>query len=386
MKIVLVVPFISLEPLRGYEKIALEHFKEFSKLKYTIHVVSLESDNQRIFKVDDFTSSNSRGIAIKNRLFTRLKNLTLYFIQKKPLQFGYFRGYINSLEKQSLLDQYDLLIGFTSRSAEFSLEITAKKKVIHLVDPLSLSYSRSISWEGGIRKWINKIEAPRLIAAEKKLLSNFDIVTLISDNDIDDYKKLLPEISIEKFQYGINPSNIQKVNNKINLNKMVISGNMSYSPNIKGVLWFVHSILPKLRIVYPELELFIVGALPDKRLLSLENDYVHITGYVRNLEEFISDSLCSICPILHDIGIQTKILEAMNSKIPVISTSIGNNGVMAIPGEQILIADTSEEFIQAIRRLKNSKKRSELVSNAHLLIHEKFNLKSNTRKFLKRIL
>jgi polysaccharide biosynthesis protein PslH len=129
---------------------------------------------------------------------------------------------------------------------------------------------------------------------------------------------------------------------------IVFSGNMAYHPNVAAVRYFAHAIWPRLTGV----EWWLVGKNPEA--LRISGREIRIVGSVENAIEAIAPAKVAVVPLLSGSGTRFKILEAWAAGVPVVSTTIGAEGLDAIPGVHLLIADTAEEFAQAVMHVVNN--------------------------------
>lgn len=131
---------------------------------------------------------------------------------------------------------------------------------------------------------------------------------------------------------------------------ILFCGSLSYGPNIDGLEWFHAVVWPMIRNRLPRARLMVVGrGFNSNRLPKLTVDTsVDLIGEVDDLQPFYNRAGVSICPVRMGSGTRLKILEAMAYGNPVVSTSIGCEGLSVADGEDILIRDSSEEFANAV--------------------------------------
>jgi glycosyltransferase involved in cell wall biosynthesis len=147
---------------------------------------------------------------------------------------------------------------------------------------------------------------------------------------------------------------------------LVFLGAMDWRPNMDGVKWFVGSVLPLIRARLPDASLLVVG----RRGLSQRDSRIHVTGTVDDVRPYLWKSAVSIVPLRIGGGTRLKIYEAMAAKIPVVSTSVGAEGLDVRDGENIAIADSPDAFAErcvallsdAEARRKQSQAAWEMVS------------------------
>jgi glycosyltransferase involved in cell wall biosynthesis len=123
---------------------------------------------------------------------------------------------------------------------------------------------------------------------------------------------------------------------------LVFLGAMDWRPNIDGVKWFVSSVLPLIRARLPDVSLLVVG----RRGLSGRDSRIHATGTVEDVRPYLWKSAVSIVPLRIGGGTRLKIYEAMAAKIPVVSTSVGAEGLDVRDGENIQIANSPKAFAE----------------------------------------
>ena len=130
---------------------------------------------------------------------------------------------------------------------------------------------------------------------------------------------------------------------------------MSYPPNVDAVSWFCDQILPRLRHQISDLCFKIVGHNPHPKVVALgERVGVEVIGKVDDVRPYLAEALAVVVPLRSGGGTRLKILEAMALGRPVVSTSLGAEGLDISPGENILIADKPKQFVDHIRSLTAS--------------------------------
>ncbi len=153
---------------------------------------------------------------------------------------------------------------------------------------------------------------------------------------------------------------------------LVFLGSMDWRPNIDGIRWFATDILPLIRRRHPECSLAVVGRNPTAEILRLaEGDArIQVTGTVPDVRPHLWDSAVSIVPLRIGGGTRLKIYESMAAKVPVVSTTVGAEGLDVRDGENIALADSPEAFAErclallgcAEARRKQSETAWEMVS------------------------
>lgn len=152
---------------------------------------------------------------------------------------------------------------------------------------------------------------------------------------------------------------------------MLFVGNLSYYPNEDGVRYFVQHVLPLIRPAMKDACLEVVGAGASRSLQRFlcRQPNVRFSGYQSDLAAAYAHADVAVVPLRAGGGTRIKILEAFAHRVPVISTTMGAEGICAIDAEHLLLADTPEQFAEACLRLANSETlRNELSARAYSLV------------------
>ncbi len=158
-------------------------------------------------------------------------------------------------------------------------------------------------------------------------------------------------------------------------NRLFTIGTMFRPPNSEGVIWWLQEGYHYLRELCPDLTYDIVGARPPRSLQALAERCpgVNLHGYVASTEPFWIGASALAVPLLSGGGVRVKILEAMAMGVPVISTTVGCEGLAVRDGEHLLIADTPQDFARACARvLQDEPLARTLARNARQLILERY--------------
>jgi len=160
--------------------------------------------------------------------------------------------------------------------------------------------------------------------------------------------------------------------------RLLTIGSMFWLPNSEGVMWWLREGYEQLRVMRPELTYDIVGARPPRALQELAErcEGVRLHGYVADAVPFWTQASALAVPLLSGGGVRVKILEAMAMGVPVISTTLGCEGLDVQDGVHLLVADSPAAFAQACARvLQDSDLARHLARNARQLILERYDAK-----------
>jgi polysaccharide biosynthesis protein PslH len=132
---------------------------------------------------------------------------------------------------------------------------------------------------------------------------------------------------------------------------VVYFGLLSTVPNIDGVVHFVENIWPRIAELDPEARCKIIGGRPPPSLLALAGPRIELTGFVSDLRPHLAAAAAVVVPLRLGGGTRLKIVEAMAMGKAIVSTSLGTEGIEAVPGRDILVEDQPAAFADAVHRL-----------------------------------
>jgi len=161
---------------------------------------------------------------------------------------------------------------------------------------------------------------------------------------------------------------------------LVFTGAMNYLPNREGFEWFLDEVVPLLERRLPPFRLLVVGKHPPESLLArAKPGTLEFTGYVDDVRDPMREGDVSIVPLRIGSGTRIKILEAMALGLPVVSTSVGAEGLAVTHGEDILLADAPEGLANAIADLCGSpERRAALGAAGRALVLRRYDWKAVT--------
>ena len=206
---------------------------------------------------------------------------------------------------------------------------------------------------------------------EKAVLNHFDGILPITEKDAGFFQKYCRK-PVKTIPFGVNLENYPLQDNPQPENALFHIGAMNWMPNEEGIRWFLKEVWPEVHKKYPGLKLYLAGRAMPQWLLNLNEENVMVLGEVPDAREFILSKSISIAPLFSGSGVRIKIIESMSLGKAVIATKTGAEGIEYTHDENILLADTSEDFTSAIARLyENPGEAVRLGKNARSLIEAK---------------
>jgi glycosyltransferase involved in cell wall biosynthesis len=251
--------------------------------------------------------------------------------------------------------------------------------VLDLHNIESLLHARCAAVEGAATAFAHRIFRDASLALERTWLPRFSQVLTASSADADAALAIAPAAHV-----AVYPNAVPWVPQprQADENVVVFSGNMEYHPNLSAVRFFRGEVWPLLRQRWPELIWRLVGKNPAAVSRFTSGDTrIEVIGEVDDAVRELARARVAVVPLLAGSGTRFKILEAWSAGVPVVSTTIGAEGLPARDGENLLIADGAPAFAETVTRvLENANLRSNLGHAGRLLLEQEFTWDSAWKK------
>jgi sugar transferase (PEP-CTERM/EpsH1 system associated) len=304
-------------------------------------------------------------------------NILLHPFSKKPFQCLYYDSREMREKINKLLRDYKFGIVhiFPLRLAGYLKYFGNSRVVIDFCDSKALLHSRLMRLRTNpIFKLIDFEEWLKMEFYEAKINRTATKCIAISSVDKEVIERKGNSNHLEVIPNGVDLSYFKPWPAQQERNSLIFVGSMDVIWNVDAVLYFYNKILPHVRKKIPDVKLYVVGANPAWKIRSLSRDpNVVITSNVLDVRPFIARSILSIVPMRLGAGIKNKVLESMAMRRPVISTTIGAEGIDVAENENILIADDPHDFAEkTIEVLENHYLRNRLAENGYRLVREKY--------------
>lgn len=248
-----------------------------------------------------------------------------------------------------LAEQADL-IWIERLYAAPGLSSFARKMIIDLDDLESVKVAREAESESiPYMGWAMRKEAARLARTERQSINQYAKVVVCSPQDTTHFKQDADRVWV--LPNGVDDSLIDKRGISPEPKHLVFVGTMNYGPNEDAMLYFCREILPRICAKVPDVVLSIVGLKPPLSIKSLhDGKTILVHANVPEVAPYVQRASLSIVPLRVGGGTRLKILESLALGTPVISTRVGAEGLDLLHGEHLLLADTPEEFAEAVTR------------------------------------
>lgn len=361
------------DKLRLYQQI-ISLSKSFDCYLFALH--EKEMSKQEIEALAPYLKGS---LVLKQSFLKRYWQLFKAIFNKLPFQVSYF---YNASDHKKLTKQIELwgIDKIYCQLIRMSPYCTGLKqtKFLDLMDAMSLAMKNRYQTEKWYTKWLYRWEYKKTKRFEKNQINKFKTSFIISQRDqefIGNDEIIIVKNGVDNVYFY--PQKTEKIYD------LCFVGNMQYPPNKKAAIFLAQKILPKLP---KDTKLLIAGANPSKEIIHLASEQITVSGWMDDIRKAYWESKIMIAPLFSGAGQQNKILEAMASGIPCITTSMVNASILAKNQEEILELNTASEMIEAYKKLiKNSKKQAEIAKNARNFIEKNYHWHLENQKLIENI-
>jgi glycosyltransferase involved in cell wall biosynthesis len=363
-----------------------QFIRHLSKLGHKVTLVYYDSPD-KLIPGEELKSICQNIYAFPLTKLRAIVNCSFCLLTKKPLQAAYglnkkmANHLIDLIRNEKIL--FDLIHFEHLRSVEFGRNLIKNnpqsriRMIWDSVDSITHLFRQAARqhpmWAG--RKFL-EFETNRTAKYEPYFASLFDKVLVTSKkdqqifNDLLQKENLKADINVVANGVDLEYFGVNQTRTRVK-DTLVISGKMSYHANQRMVEKIVLEIMPLIWKKKPSVKLWIVGQNPSQDIINFGNDpRILVTGYVDDIRPYLMNATIAVAPLAYGAGIQNKILEAMACSTPVIASPIALQALSAIPGQDLLSAEDTQSFANAIIGLLSDPDRCEKIGNAGRLFVE----------------
>jgi len=206
---------------------------------------------------------------------------------------------------------------------------------------------RSEHESGAFGRWLWRREARLLKAREPLELSLCQRVIACSERERATFLSMEPALEVRVVPNGADINAVTPVADPAqNAPELLFVGDLAYGPNKDAAHSFAAEVLPRVRKLVPDAVFRVVGKDPSPELAAMEG--VEVTGFVEAVSPELERARIFVCPIRYGSGTRLKLFEAFAAALPVVSTSLGAEGIDYVDGEHLMIADSPGDQAGAI--------------------------------------
>jgi sugar transferase (PEP-CTERM/EpsH1 system associated) len=375
MKILFLTSRIPFPPHRG-DKLKIWNLMHQLSRRHEIYLLTfVKSESERA------ASSHLREVCREVRTVTlpvarSLMNCLVGAANHDPFQVHYYRSKrMASLVREEIARiRPDVIHTHLIRMAHYTASEQNIPVVLDLTDAVSLYLSRFRgAQKNPLAKWLLGLELKRMVRYES-IISCFDRGLVCSNTDREFLLRGNPKLPLSLLPNGVDLETFSSpAPPSPEPGRIIFTGNLSYFPNVDAACFLVREILPKIQKDVPTVKVYIVGQNPSSKVRALAGRDVIVTGYVDDIRAEYLKSSVAVSPVRFGAGTLNKVLEPLALGVPVVTTSIGLEGLCLEPGNDLLVADTAEKFAGAVTRLlTNDGDRMSMAARASEKVRARF--------------
>ena len=405
MRILYLTTRIPVEPMDGASRVVSNQIQHLRKRGHHVCVVApntsrhhaevstLNNFADELITVDVDTSISLKG-AVASLLWDRTpKSVDL---PRMPYSIGRFisselRSKLHAHVARS--EPYDMIHVEFLVMLWYALDLKASNNSVsapilyrahnieyRIMQHLSHDHDRSFS-----ERMYRALLAKQMEAYETAIVQRTDFNASVSEDDVRWLATAAPRV-----KHGVIPPgmDIVQVNQPTvrdgRVKTIGILGSLEWLPNIEGIIWFVKNVFPSVRFAVPGVQFVIAGRAPTEDILHLHNgEDVIVIGPVDSAHEFLSTLDVAVAPTISGSGVRIKILEGLAHALPMVTTSIGAEGLLVKHGVDMEISDTPQAFADScIRLLNNTSEARAMGMRGQDLIRDHYSWNRSTQAVL----
>lgn len=382
MRILFISPYAPVPPTFG-GALRIFHLLKNLSVNHEVSLLTFGGEKEKTLLENYFGNYIKDYHLVATTWAWQYKRLAQFYALFTPNSF--FSLFSKSDEMQNKLNElleintYDIIQMEFPIMANFKLNSDA----IKILDEHNIEYDNFYGMFKYAKTPIRKLHYYREFKKTKEeeinICKKMDSINVVSKRDNNILDKEIPDIPKFIIPNGVDVKYFKPSRIDPEPNSLVFTGMMGYVPNNDGIQYFLDEIFPEIVKEVPEVKIYIVGNKPSKKLLQRASKNIIVTGYVFDVRPYIWRSNVYVVPLRMGGGTRLKVLEALSMKMPVITTSVGCEGIEVKNGESVLIEDHPKIFAKkTIELLNNHELKNKLIKNGYELIQSKYSWETIT--------
>lgn len=214
----------------------------------------------------------------------------------------------------------------------------------------------------GRRKVARFLDWRSVRAYERRWLAHADLVTVCSELDASRLTAIAGGRPVIAVPNGVSLNDVPYAENGRNQNELLMVGGMSWAPNVEAARLLVHSVMPAVWRERPAVHVNLVGKDPAPEVRALAGRRVTVTGEVQTTVPYLHQAALTVIPLMSGGGTRLKLLEAMAAGTPIVTTTIGAEGIALEHGSSAWVAPSVDGVSQGVITLLGDPGRARKMS------------------------
>lgn len=350
-------------------------------------------NTKKHFKADDLVPDDFKKACSYRSVYRNTDTspigalLNLFSDQSYFVSRFYFHEFSQVLEEDLKKNTYDIIQIeglFMGVYLDLIRKYSKAKVALRAHNVEYLIWERHLANEKNfLKKKYLQMQTSRLKRFEEHICKEVDVVVAITEVDQQFLSKMTKVKNSTTCITGIDPLKYANRSSEVKDKSIFIFSSMDWMPNVEAVNWFLENCFQKVKAEVPDCKLVIAGRNMPASISGIKDANIEIIENVKDSSLFYQTHSIMLVPLLSGSGLRIKIIEGMAYGKAIVSTSVGAEGIQAVKGKDLIIADQPEEFSQAvIRLLKNEEERKQLECNARAFAENNFDNKKVVEKLV----
>lgn len=378
MKILLLSPRLPLAFGKA-DSMTVFHLIRFLSRRHEVYLACFYSKSEELQHVQELKNMCKATKFLPLRKRKSLLNMarTVPF-GAVPLQVAYYQDRRMQRVVDQMLEQYrpDLAYAHLIRMGEYLRYKTNPKRILAMQISQTLNYRRMLdNISSPFYKILYKLEYNRIRRYEPMVSRSFDSCLLISKHDAQSFDSNEEISSVFYSPHGIDIEYYKRTKGIEREKAILFCGVLETPTNMDAVLFFYKDIYPLIKHQVPDVAFYIVGRNPPAciRRIAEGDSSVVVTGTVEDVRPYYAKARVGIDPLRIGAGLQNKLLVGMCMELPMVCTSIANEGIAAKDRKHLIVADTPREFgTEVVDLLKNADKATNIARQARAFVEKEW--------------
>lgn len=366
MNILMLANKMPYPPKDGGSIATLSIARSLSQLGHKVTILAMNTSKHH-FNVDDIPETISGqiefiGVDVNTdiSIWAALKNLLISSVPYNAQRF-ISPDYGRTLTEVLQLRKFDVIHLEGPYLGPYIRTIRKHTTALVSMRPQNVEHEiwqRTAAQSKGLRKLYIANLAKRVKRFEVSMLNNYDVMVPITKRDGDLFVKLGCKIPMLIAPTGIDTGTFKPDYENIDYPSLFHLGALDWPPNQEGLKWFFAKVWPKILKEFPDLKFYLAGRNAPPEFDKFSEPNVEFLGEVESAHDFIRSKAIMVVPLLSGSGMRIKIIEGMALGKAIITTSIGREGIDVKHKKNMMIANSPNEFLDAVRFLLSGKEKT----------------------------
>lgn len=383
MKVLYFIPYSPANPTFG-GSLRIYHILDYLCSHHDVTVAGFSTPEEEAELIKNFPVLAGKTHFVEypygnsNRYMVLLKSI----MSSHSLWYHYTR----SGQLQQILDRLLKNEPFDVIQSEFPVMgmYPFNSSAVKIIDSHNVEYDnfrRMARVKNPLKKVFYHLESYKFYKEETAACMQQNALFVTSERDISIFDQSVPSVPKYLVPNGVDEEYFYPTKTIPKPHSLVFVGMMKYVPNYDGINFFLDEIFPKIVARFPDTTITIVGKNAPQSITRRANKNIIITGFVDDTRPYMHEASVYVVPLRMGGGTRLKIMETLASKIPLVTTSIGCEGIDIEHNKHALIADKPEDFANAVIELFENKDLGKNLTEAgYELVINKYRWKSICRE------